>query len=417
MFQYALAAFCAILPVYLIRFSVPLAGFGSVPSTLLEACFWALFAWWSCTDGRKRAAWRALDDWALPLTLFLTGSLVALAVSPDMRAALGLWRAYVLEPLLFFVMFTDVLGRSKRGTLVLSALGATLTIVGLTAVYQKITGWNIPNPIWQAAATRRVTAFYGFPNAIGLMAAPITVIMSAWAWSLIGAVKRAPRERLLGLVPAAAALLGTLAIIFAVSQGAMIGLAAGLAIFGLLDKRLRAWTLGAGIATCIVIMAWPRALNEITALATLSDDSGSVRRIIWNDTWRMLMDHPVFGAGLSGYPIRIAPYHDAYWIEIFQYPHDIILNFWSEMGLIGLAGFIWILARFFSRTVALWRARGAGDSNASGYEWLPAALIASMTALLVHGLVDVPYFKNDLAFLFWIIVGLAAAMRKRLKDA
>jgi hypothetical protein len=27
-------------------------------------------------------------------------------------------------------------------------------------------------------------------------------------------------------------------------------------------------------------------------------------------------------------------------------------------------------------------------------------------AILVHGLVDVPYFKNDLAVLFWMLIAL-----------
>ena len=29
-----------------------------------------------------------------------------------------------------------------------------------------------------------------------------------------------------------------------------------------------------------------------------------------------------------------------------------------------------------------------------------------MVVLLVHGLVDTPYFKNDLSVLFWLIIGL-----------
>jgi ASC-1-like (ASCH) protein len=32
--------------------------------------------------------------------------------------------------------------------------------------------------------------------------------------------------------------------------------------------------------------------------------------------------------------------------------------------------------------------------------------LCGMAALLVHGLVDVPYFKNDLAILFWLIMAL-----------
>jgi hypothetical protein len=30
--------------------------------------------------------------------------------------------------------------------------------------------------------------------------------------------------------------------------------------------------------------------------------------------------------------------------------------------------------------------------------------LAAMTAILVHGLVDTPYFKNDLAMMFWLIL-------------
>jgi len=32
--------------------------------------------------------------------------------------------------------------------------------------------------------------------------------------------------------------------------------------------------------------------------------------------------------------------------------------------------------------------------------------MAPLVAILVHGLVDVPYFKNDLAMAFWLLVFL-----------
>jgi len=32
-----------------------------------------------------------------------------------------------------------------------------------------------------------------------------------------------------------------------------------------------------------------------------------------------------------------------------------------------------------------------------------------MVAVVVHGLVDVPYFKNDLSLEFWSLLGLACA--------
>jgi O-antigen ligase len=107
----------------------------------------------------------------------------------------------------------------------------------------------------------------------------------------------------------------------------------------------------------------------------------------------MLVDRPIRGAGLSGYPTVFAPYHKAGHIEIFQYPHTLVLNFWSEVGLAGLLAFALIMLRFFRDATATkaWTLAGAG------------------AALLVHGLVDVPYFKNDLAMLFWLLMAFAAS--------
>jgi O-antigen ligase len=68
------------------------------------------------------------------------------------------------------------------------------------------------------------------------------------------------------------------------------------------------------------------------------------------------------------------------------------LNFWSEIGLFGLLAFLGIIVWFYKIGI---RNREYGIS---------IILMAAMTALLVHGLVDVPYFKNDLSVLFWILV-------------
>jgi O-antigen ligase len=118
-----------------------------------------------------------------------------------------------------------------------------------------------------------------------------------------------------------------------------------------------------------------------------------VRKEIWSETWAMLKDRPLLGAGLSGYKETFAPYHEAGHIEIFQYPHQLVLNFWVELGLAGVVVFFLLMARFFQAAIATraWTLAGAG------------------AALLVHGLVDVPYFKNDLSMLFWLLMAFAAS--------
>jgi O-antigen ligase len=403
----AVAALAAVLPAYLVRYAIPLPMLGALPTTLLEILVLELFAVWLFTDASKKDAWRGLGTWAEPVVLLLVGATIGVAVAPDLRASLGLWRAYFVEPLLFFVVFTDVIGRKRNGRAVLGALGMSLAVVGVTAVYQKYTGYGIPNPVWQAEATRRVTSFYGFPNAIGLFAAPLVVLMAGWTMELLGA--KDLRRRSLAVLTSVAALLGVFGIVFAVSEGAAIGTAAGLGLLGLLDRRTRVWTLGLVVAASLVISLVPPIRDYFSLAISLRDDSGSVRAIIWKETAALLADGPVFGAGLAGYPARVALHHQALWIEIFQYPHSVVLNFWVETGLIGLAGFLWLFVRFF---------RVAGNLvNDPRVGWLARAVTAAMAATLVHGLVDVPYMKNDLAILFWLLIGLVEVMRRLHEDA
>ena len=182
--SWAVAVFVALLPVYLVRFQLAVPGLPAVPSTWLEILFVALFLPWLFERGFRAEAWFGLRRWIFPVTLLLTGSAVAVLVSADRIAGLGLWRAYFVEPILLFAVFTDTIRTVRERKLVLVAMAATLAVVGLTAVFQKFTGYGIPNPIWQAAETRRVTSFYGFPNAIGLYLAPITVLLAAWSSSL-----------------------------------------------------------------------------------------------------------------------------------------------------------------------------------------------------------------------------------------
>jgi O-antigen ligase len=137
----------------------------------------------------------------------------------------------------------------------------------------------------------------------------------------------------------------------------------------------------------------------------VSGSTASFRIEIWTATLRMLRDRPLLGSGLSGFQTRIGPYWNATHPanERFIDPHNIALNFWTETGLLGLVSFAWI---FVAGAVNSWRAWRWGPEA-----WRPLQLgfLLALLAILVHGLVDVPYFKNDLSLEFWALLALAWA--------
>ena len=148
-------------------------------------------------------------------------------------------------------------------------------------------------------------------------------------------------------------------------------------------------------------------MPDLRGVATVDGgDSITTRINMWQETWAMLKDRPIFGAGLAGYQTIIAPYHQKNYIEIFLYPHNIFLTFWSEIGLLGLVVFLLIIAWFYKI--------GFNKNLLVAHYPLPIVLMASMTTLLIHGLVDTPYFKNDLSVLFWLLIGSIIILNKKM---
>ena len=137
---------------------------------------------------------------------------------------------------------------------------------------------------------------------------------------------------------------------------------------------------------------------------SLEDWSLRVRISIWGETWQMLKNNWFWGSGLAGYQAKMLPYHRASYLEIFLYPHDIFFNFWAELGILGLLNFLGLTLLFFKQ---IFRKLKAGDQKQQAY--LFGGLLA-MLILLFHGLVDVPYFKNDLAVLWWLIFGMISVI-------
>jgi O-antigen ligase len=125
---------------------------------------------------------------------------------------------------------------------------------------------------------------------------------------------------------------------------------------------------------------------------------------LWVAAIKLIQHRPILGAGLAGFQVRAAPYFShAHTYADFMDPHNIVLNFWVETGLLGLLSMAWIIGAGLFVSLRAWL-----NSPAA---WRPYHLgvALALLAIVVHGMVDVPYFKNDLSLEFWALLGLSAA--------
>ncbi|MBU4455705.1 hypothetical protein KJ586_04315, partial [Patescibacteria group bacterium] len=178
----------AALPAYLIRFNIL-----GMPVTLLEAMILIAFFIWFL--GNCKMIFRnikrklKIENWKLKINnrypfdieivLLLIVSFAAAGVAGFSASAMGIWKAYFFEPALVFILVFNVFGKHTNETnierkerikingvaKILWPLAISAFVVSVFAIYQKFTGAFIFNELWAAEETRRVTSFFGYPNA------------------------------------------------------------------------------------------------------------------------------------------------------------------------------------------------------------------------------------------------------------
>lgn len=368
---------------------------GPLPTTWLEivlvlAILVGLVAFGGSLPLRNPYTWPAL--------LVLVAATIGVAVAPDHRAALGLWKAYFVEPMLAALIIAR-LAAGRRAALIL--LGG-LAVAGLLVAGFNLAAVGIALERHVDVVTHPPVALYRTPNAVPLFLVPLV----AFALPIAGATESRRLRWCAGLfcLPAAAA------IALSLSRGGWLGALAAVVVAVLLLTR-RAWAAGAVIAVVAASFLIPGVRRRITVEfdPNSPDNSVQLRWALWRSTAAMLRHHPVFGAGLGGFQQTVAPYRVAGYRELVPDPHNLVLNWWSETGLLGLAAIVWV-------GVSSVRAALAGLNRDPWCRALSIGLLALLAAVVVHGLVDVPYFKNDLALEFWALLAIQAGALNPLPD-
>jgi O-antigen ligase len=379
---------CAIVPAYVVRWHA-----GPLPTTLLESGVLLTLIAFAVESLRARTwpAWR--NALTLPAALFLVVGIISIVVAPDRRAALGLYRAYLLEPIGFGLVVLNVTHTARRGfaigcglfvgAAVAGVLNAAVVLVALG--HRDFNVLNTPPVI-----------IYNTANAVALYLVPLIALAAAVTlhWP-------SPRERLAAL---GFLVIAVPSVLLSFSRGGYLALAAvalGLAV----SHRRRLLLLAAGAVSAGLLLLIPAIRHRVEGEIDLNSPNNTLvgRFHLWSAALQMLRDHPIFGAGLSGFAKVLGPYWNPTHTDRFTYPHNIVLNFWTETGLLGVVAFGWIMAAGFIRSWRGW--------HQAAPEWkaIQLGVFLALVAVIVHGLVDVPYWKNDLSLEFWVLLGLSFA--------
>jgi len=384
----AAAVAAALAPAYVIRWHV-----GPLPTTLLELALLATMAVFALETIQQREGIHWRGPLTVPAAVFIAAGAVSVLVSGDHRAALGLYRAYFIEPAAFFLIVATIASSPWRVGLILLGFGvggAVAAVLNAAIVLDALRHHVLD------LSTTPPVAIYQTANAVSLYLVPL--VATAASLVLYG------KGRAVRWLSALFLMLALPACLLSFSRGGYLALGAvglGLAISHRWARLLVPAVIAAGLAISQVPLIRARIAYE---LHTVPGNTLDFRIRIWEQTLRMMSHHPVLGIGLSYYQQAMGPF----WQDLPRviYPHNIVLNFWTVTGLPGLFAFGWLTVRAFVLGWRGWRLHELG--------WRPYDLgvILVLVAMFAHGLVDVPFFKNDLSLEFWALLGMLWAAHR-----
>lgn len=367
-----------LLPIYLVRFSL-----GGIPTNLFELLIGITFLI-GLLRADIRSQWKNILG-NLPAYVYVLVVLSAIAltistlVSPHLETSLGILKSWIIFPaILAWQVYVMANVHRKFTQTIINTLIASGTAISLVSLLY-------------LSSQDRLYGFYDVPNSLALLLAPI-LILATTLW-----VKTRSKALFVSIVIMGASLLLTQ------SLGAVIAVIGALIVFVALKYR-QAHSV-ALIGAIIIILGF--IFTPKISYLLKPESSAAVRLQLWSISQELIKEHPLVGVGLGTFePAYQEKLHQRF-IQadmhnsprpipefVFRDPHNWIFSFWLNTGLLGLALFITINA------VAVWKALSSKKNVKSNI--LGFALIT----ILLFGLVDTIFWKNDLAALQSILLAL-----------
>ena len=330
---------------------------------------------------------------------FVALSAFSLLIAENFGVAMREFRVVVFESTLFYFLLRATPLEKRRLWRIVGALVLAALIVSLIGLYQ----YFFTSDVITAEGVRRLHAVYGSPNNLGLFLGRIAPILAAVA--LFGGSLRRRAIYCLITLPV------VLCLYLTYSRGAwLLGLPAAFIFLGLMRGRK---FLLVSLLVILVIGLSLLPLIGTERLASLFDtQSGTtfLRLKLWRGSINMIRDHPLFGVGLDNFLYQYRTHYvlPEAWEELdLSHPHNIVLDFWTRLGILGVIAIGWLQFAFFGKALRLYHQQEDRDLRA-----LLLGLMASMIVFLAHGLIDNSYFLVDLAFVFCLTLGITARVEK-----
>jgi len=375
----------------------------------------------------------SLDYAALALVIL---ALIATLNAPNFGVSMMEWRRIVLESVIFYFLIR--VGLDFTPTKQTAHYQDTNSSFPLSLIYALIAGATAQSlialylyfftdtSITAEGVHRALGLAYGSPNNLALFLErvwPIVAVLFIMAGKATHSQMRSESKTarwrfswsgLKGYTSAIiygfCLLIISLTIFLTFSKGAiLVGLPLAISLmcgFYLIQHRGKHWQW-IGLVTIIgltILLLSLIPLSQTERFNTIFDVSRGtttfVRVKLWEASLSMMQDHWLLGLGLDNF---LYEYRTRYILPAgfdepnLNHPHNLILDFGLRLGVGGILVLLWLQWGFWRAAWRLYRQHNTP---------LVLGFMGSMLTFIGHGLVDNSYFLVDLAFVFFLTVGI-----------
>ncbi len=338
----------------------------------------------------------------LPLAVFMAGTLLSLALSPDPAAGRPQIRKFFvfLTLLVVFSLVREV-AQMRRLVLVWVGVGTVSAAKSLVQFYEKLDQSRMMGqPFYQHYVAERTTGFMSHWMTFGGQMMILLLLLGAF-------LMFSPHwRRLLWLWLLAGGTIG-MALLLGFTRG--IWLASAVAALYLVWHWKRPLVLAAPLLAALFLWLGPASLRErLTSILRprAEVDSNEHRVITWRTGWRMISAHPFFGLGPEMVNYRFKEFLPpdvrqplpSGW---YGHLHNVYLHYAAERGVPTLLALLWLLGKILWDFLRTLRKLPPGRDDR---RFLLQGGVAVMVAMLITGFFELNFGDSEVLTMFLVVV-------------
>jgi len=364
-----------LIPLYLVRVKI-----WFIPTNFLEILIilMALFAFIFNRNGFEiKKFFLEYKEYVLAALLIFLGLLLSAFFNGSNQESWGIIKSWFLVPIIFTLTCGLIVKKEKIENVFKAYFysSAAVAIISLGYfIFQKMT------------FDGRLSGIFPSPNYLAMYLSPAIIFF----------LFQSKKDRFKIIIPFGLILI---AFYLTYSYAAWLSVILSLALIIIWKNRQSSKNLCFKLISLlsIILLLFLSQLHKdkFNSLITLNNRSSlASRMMIWKASIKMIEDDFWLGIGAGNFQdvyLEYQKFYPPYLNWAVSHPNNLYLTWWLYGGILGIVGFLMLIILFFRD---IYR-----KIEPKKVLFIAAGI---MVVILIHGIFDTTYFKNDLAIIFWL---------------